>query len=167
MATVQIEYFGMEGIGKTVTEAKRDAGSKIEKAMQRHYQPMILSWRGNTKLLWATTLGWRSCWLTDNGQMKDEIYGGSGDNSDKDDEIRSCLSCLAQSGWKPEDGDSCDLLDKHRLATHAMRSDFRSWVKFQLRYRVAKEKGFNDCDCHAYACGAMFNPELLAMVDAA
>lgn len=42
MATVTIDYFGMSGTGRNVTEAKRDAGRRIEKAMNGDYTPFIL-----------------------------------------------------------------------------------------------------------------------------
>lgn len=50
MARVTIEYFGMTGSGATVTEAKRDAGQRIEQALEGDYSPIVARWRGHTVL---------------------------------------------------------------------------------------------------------------------
>jgi len=50
MAKVTIEYLGMPGSGATVTEAKRDAGRRIEEALEGDYSPIVAQWRDHAVL---------------------------------------------------------------------------------------------------------------------
>jgi hypothetical protein len=46
MATVRVTHYGMDGSGRNVTEAKRDAGRKIEAALSGHYTPEVAARKG-------------------------------------------------------------------------------------------------------------------------
>ena len=58
MATVQIEYFGMDGVGRNVTEAKRDAGAKIERFISADGRPVFIHYRGSAVMVYLTRYGW-------------------------------------------------------------------------------------------------------------
>lgn len=56
---ITLEFLGMEGTGRNQTEAKQDAGRKIEKAVTGSYTPEILSYRGQSILLYRDArMGW-------------------------------------------------------------------------------------------------------------
>ena len=48
---VRITYYGMEGEGATMKEAKADAGRQLEAAMQGDYSPFTVVWRGIVAIL--------------------------------------------------------------------------------------------------------------------
>jgi hypothetical protein len=48
---ITIKYYGIEGTGKNVTEAKRDAGSRIEKMLGGDYTPFLIRHGGYVALL--------------------------------------------------------------------------------------------------------------------
>lgn len=56
MATVTIDYFGVEGSGKNVTEAKRDAGAKIQQLV-KHCHPRMYSRRGEHVVIYPDPHG--------------------------------------------------------------------------------------------------------------
>jgi hypothetical protein len=49
---VTIEYYGVNGTGRNVTEAKRDAGEQIRKALDGDYTPSLIHWGGYTVMFW-------------------------------------------------------------------------------------------------------------------
>jgi hypothetical protein len=51
MPNVTIEYYGVTGTGRNVTEAKRDAGEQIRKALDGDYTPSLIHWRQYTVLM--------------------------------------------------------------------------------------------------------------------
>lgn len=62
---IRIDYYGVEGAGKTVKEAKLDAGRKIETMLKGDYVPEVIAFRGFVALLWREPYGWFSKLLTD------------------------------------------------------------------------------------------------------
>lgn len=68
--SVSITYFGMDGIGRTVTEAKRDAGAKIERALNGNYWPVMLSAGEHTYIAYRDPCGWNYGRPGDDGAVK-------------------------------------------------------------------------------------------------
>lgn len=161
MATVTVEYYGMSGSGRNVTEAKRDAGRRIEAALSGHYTPEILSHRGIAILVYREPQGWCNRIIADpeRGIIAGRIHGSN--HGTREECVRAALNHLAQLGWTHDDDDEAPDFVKDR----ADRADFRSWVTFQRRHKRARESGLNSNDAHAYACGAHWRPELTALVE--
>lgn len=166
MQTVKIQYFGVEGSGRNVTEAKRDAGKQIERALSGDYSPIILEYRGNAILVWRDPMsGWRSGIIFDNGEFRDHrrvswSYCHSTKSTDdaRADAIASAQDRLAQLGWRPEDATN----PPEFLKTRQQIADYRYWAEFQLRYSQAKAAGMPDNDAHDYAGKNPARPELWA-----
>lgn len=163
MTTVNITYFGMDGTGRTLTEAKKDAGRKIEEAMSGSYQPRVLASRGIAMLLWRDPQGWRSSTLTDGGDDKgndgfrDELSYSSG-RQDYWEEYAGAIAHLAQQTWDgSEEYPPCldnvrALSRKHECLGRRVLAEFASWRGFQLAYKVARAQGIAETDCHQWAC---------------
>jgi hypothetical protein len=89
MPNVTLEYYGVIGTGKNVTEAKRDAGEQIRKALDGDYSPALIHWRQYTVLVWREPkLGWgyrishpdaqgaeiyERMWLSYSGENREEV----------------------------------------------------------------------------------------------
>ena len=160
MTTVNVTYFGMEGSGRNLTEAKREAGRKIEAVLDGNYYPTILSWRDYSILVYREPGGWHAAIIREPQGMRTEV-NGCRCGATKDEALASARGNLAQLGWAHADGATVPDFLKDR----AERSEFLRWIDFQLRYRRAKESGLNDNDAHYYGCGALGRPELVARVE--
>ena len=162
MATVSIDYFGMPGSGRNVTEAKRDAGRKLQEAMTGSYNPVLLHWRGYCIFVWRTPNGWESTVTHDPegefGVIRKEgtLYGGTHADCDREEVVRRCWEHLAQLGWKHEDGTNPPPFLKDRRSI----ADFKTWAEFQIRFKAARERGMSDDDAHSYAGRNPARPQL-------
>lgn len=165
MSAVRITYYGMEGAGRTLTEAKTDAGRKIEQALSGYYTPTILSWRDWAILVYRDPLAsWKTAIIVDaeTGVRSGRVWGG-GPYATEKEAIRSAQSHLADLGWHPDDGETPPPF----LTDRDLISEFRSKVQFQVRYRTARDRGLSDGDAHAYACRDPRRHDLVALVESA
>jgi hypothetical protein len=157
MATVRLEYYGVEGVGRTVTEAKRDAGRKIEASLAGYYNPELLEWRGWAILLYRTPAAWHYSIVVEPtaGVRAGVVYGNFRHDRDHKEAKADALAHLAQLGWTHDDGEnSPDFLSPPQAR------EMRSWAQFQLRYKTARDRGLTDQDCHSYAGRDPSRPEL-------
>lgn len=164
---VRITYYGVEGEGPTMTEAKKDAGKKIEQMLDGNYTPHVISWRGNSYLIYREPKsGWHTKLIVCEGNIDDgEIYGTCG-YCNRKEAILTAKYGLAQLGWNHEDGQTIPEI----LGGTGKDREFLRWTEFQVRYKRAKDAGLNDNDCHAYGCEAAFREdwkELIARVEGA
>jgi hypothetical protein len=159
MATVTIEYFGVEGIGRNVTEAKRDAGHKLEK-LARECFPRIYSWRGHSVVCYATAWGGAYSMIhPDSDGMANGSSCASSREDAEDSGIRHLLSICRKEGEFELPSFARNHFSAAELAS--IIDDWRRNDEFQRRYREGVAKGMNDCDAHSYACGNPARPELL------
>ena len=160
MATVTIEYYGMEGQGRTVTEAKRDAGAKIEKALGGDWTPRLLTSRGWTILLYREPSGWHSAITcdADSGPRTGNVHGTN--YRDYEDCHESALAHLGQLSW---DGAEmlppclqCEFSREMQRSGGARRlvSEFSSWRGFQMAFKYARRVGISTDHnvLHRWAC---------------
>jgi hypothetical protein len=160
MAKVSITYYGVVAEGRKVTEAKKAAGKKIERAMTANYTPEIIAWRGHAKLIYRTPDGYETATVMDNGKIREGSPGHSSWGRDGEDYAMVCASVrmdLAQLGWEPEDGDAVPDVLRNSPRLHG---EWRSWVEFQTRYRDAVSRGMGSNDAHSYAGRNPMRPEL-------
>jgi hypothetical protein len=161
-----IKYFGVEGTGKTVTAAKADAGRKIESALEGSYSPMLVSWRGQSAVVYRTPDGWGYALVNSD---RDGVHSPCTNTShaDRADAIASAKQHVAMNAydWRT-DGPSVDCpLFTDGLPLKWWRDRTASDHRFQSRYASAKLLGYTDSQCHEYACGG-YDPELTAEIDA-
>lgn len=137
-AKIMIEYFGMPGEGKTVTEAKRDAGAKIESAMRGTYTPVILRAGEETVILFrCPQFGWQYGFLRD-GNLSG--IQGSGERKELERRARRHLGDLA-TDWR-----TClDANDVHQIVKdEADRREIASNCEWQRKYHKAIDAGLDD-----------------------
>lgn len=149
MPQVTIEYYGVSGTGRNVTEAKRDAGRKIEQALSRSVD--VRCWRGHTLVVAPTAYGasYVVCSPDDDGPR-----GLSCSCGDFDDAWESGVRHLIDLA-RTRHEDTAAILPrwigpklKDRLIRDCAESD--AW---RDRYDAAIAEG-RDCNqAHAIACG--------------
>ena len=166
MQSVTIKYFGMDGTGRNITEAKRDAGSKLERAMDGSYSPVILRHRGTTCMIWREPTGWEYRISRGEDRQYESLSGQTSACDSRDEAIREAIRhlCLTVFDWRTDSDDAPELMtnreDRREYASLA-----QTHRAFNTRYAKAKAAGLSDTDCHSYALRNPARPELLAIVD--
>ncbi len=159
MATISIEYYGVEGSGRTVTEAKKDAGRKIEQSLAGSYKPEIVTHRGFAVMVWREPSGYSVAIIVDpdGGGVRERLCECH--YQSKEDAMRSARHMVAQNTWTAEDGTSAPefMTDRNEIA------EFRSWAEFQLRYIKARAAGLGSNDAHDWANRNPMRPDLVAL----
>ena len=146
--TINLTYFGMHGAGRTVTEAKQDAGRKIEKALTGSYAPELLGRPHHTyrAILWREPTCW-SYHLLEHDTKPETLFGCSRDYGSRQDARRYVLCHLA------------DLNDDVTLLSDP--ADIRDWQTkhdWVIRVRTAQAAGYSDEDARHVADG---RPEMI------
>ena len=146
MATVRIEYYGMDGVGRNVTEAKRDAGAKIENALSGDYSPIIVRANGEAVLIFREPrYGWGYALLHPDTHGLLRSNGSTYD--ERDEAERKARSHLAQIVFSYDGPDGSEVIeDKHDLEEH------KRWVAWQRLYRKWRDAGVADYIAHSNAC---------------
>lgn len=148
---ITLTYFGVEGSGRTVSEAKKDAGRKIEAALTGDYDPFLIGHCGYLGLVGRDPRG---------GQLGTWGYrvieagclGGDGltvfidtNYASRHDAIAACAYHLAQNAGTYAG------LERH-LAAARLR-DLDAYFLWQQEYAKAKSEGLGDEECRARANG--------------
>jgi len=127
----------MEGSGRNVTEAKKNAGSKIEKALHDTYQPQLICEPGcdfRLIVFRSPLYGW-SYQCTNEGRNT----GHTGGFQDRNDAIRHARVHVAQVAWKHSDNDTFPYVE------NAQDKIFlQDWAHWQRRYKAFRDAGFTD-----------------------
>ncbi len=144
MNTVTITYYGVEATGRNVTEAKKEAGKKIEHAMSGSYCPELLQSRGVGILFYRTPDGWHHSYVTDESGKVRTAPLSHGSGQDRDDARATAIMSLAQSTWDGKEQYPPCLMEIPAYRTRKgdiglrLLAEFDSWRGFQLAYRHAK-----------------------------
>jgi hypothetical protein len=161
MPEVTIDYYGMTGIGRNVTEAKRDAGERIRKALDGNYEPSIIRWRQYLVVLARhPRYGWG--YRISNpkeGEIRERAYL----NSCYEDQREALVNLCHHIGdiARPFDEDPAltwplfeALIHPERRAREEFarfRDNVNRQYTFQARYRHAKNMGMLDGDAYNWA----------------
>ncbi len=156
MATVRVEYCGMDGEGKTLTAARQDAARKAEKAITGTYDPTILQSRGWIILVWRDPHGWRHSILREKEETRCRLSYSSG-SDDYDAVFAGALADLAQLSWDGQEEHSPilqgnDFAGLTKEDQRRVLGDFKSWRGFQLAYKSPAAQALPECDRHRWAC---------------
>ncbi len=148
---MRITYHGMDGTGRTLTEARRDAGTKIEQALAGPYDPILLPLPDGTIMVGFRTPaeGW-SYWFWRDGRLAGGCLCGS---TTRDELERVMRRHAAQSTENPAylDHPSCHPRD---------HQDFQDHLAWQHRYQDAKARGSSETDVRRHACHPPGSPEV-------
>lgn len=144
MNKVTVTYYGMEGTGRTVSEAKKDAGAKIEKALKGYYTPLILRHDGEMALVARDPFqGWGYRLIhADSTETKEQVYLNTGIWS-QEDCIRSAFHHMAQNAGHYR-GIESKLND-------SQKRDLDSYFRWQDDYKRLRSEGLSDTDAHRMA----------------
>ena len=165
MATVTIEYFGMDGQGRTVTEAKRNAGEKIERALKGSYQPRVIHRKNCAALLYREPSGWHYSLLTKtDGTVRDDLPCGTFYGS-LDDAEQAALFHVTQNAWDGEEGEALDSLLEGMNKRNV--SEMVTWARWQLRWRHAVANGLTRDQAWDWASAHTNHAEAMASVPVA
>lgn len=141
---VRITYYGIEGEGVTLKEARADAARNIEVALEGSYTPKLLEFGNHQALVWREPVGWGYRLL--NGA--DTCLYPSVFHAKQEGAERQARYHLAQSGWEPaNDGPALAYVHRDDRATLA------TWIAWQRRYAHARAEGLSDVEAHRKACG--------------
>lgn len=99
MPTVTVDYFGFSGTGRTVKDAKLDAGRKIEKLSRELKSPRLIHWRGHAAVVFRDSFGWNYGFLKHPDTDFYEHIGGSCGHDDERAAIDACKRHIADIGW--------------------------------------------------------------------
>jgi hypothetical protein len=147
MPTVRIEYYGVDGEGRNVTEAKQDAGRKITKAMSGSYTPRVLSAGGETIIVFRSPDGWRYGFLRDG-----DLSGLQGQADDREEVERHARKHLGSNvtDWRTcFDADGVDQIVKDARD----RREIATSCKWQRDYHTAKDAGLDDTNARYWISG--------------
>ena len=142
MTKVRITYFGMDGEGSNLTEAKKDAGKKIEAALSGFYTPAILRHGDYAVLVAREPLSGWGYRLIDE-ETEGYVYL-SGSRDSRDSIIKSARIHMAQMAGHYVG------LEKY-LDDHDKR-ELDSLYTFHAEYSRLREEGKTDVEAHALAC---------------
>lgn len=162
MNKVTIDYYGMAGTGRNVTEAKRDAGEQIRKALDGDFTPSLIHWREYTVLVAREPkfgCGYRISHRKD-GEIRERMYLNHQDGDEHEVLVRLChhIGDIA----RPFDEDPAltrPLFDALIRPYREAEREFAKFVDtakrnytFQARYRHAERVlGMQTNDAHNWA----------------
>jgi hypothetical protein len=147
--TVNVTLYGVTGTGATQARAKADAEARLEALVRGSYNPVVITYRGWTGLVYREPAGW--CART--------IAPGSAGI-----QRPGCTCCYGEElaeavdrtalhiftlGW--DHSDPVGYVPPELPA--GLAKDFKHNAGFQRAYRHAQNNGFGgDAACHRWAC---------------
>jgi hypothetical protein len=157
--TIRITYYGMDGEGPTVREAKADAGKKLERLVRDvESGPQIYCFGRRTAIIARTRYSWSYRLIENNKPMG----GGCTGFENFADAQRSALSHMADLAW------SHDVSDDRAFAAEAIKyleatnherecaiEDLVYRWQWQRRWKAARDQGFDDNEARNIAGGLM------------
>jgi hypothetical protein len=144
MTEIKIKYYGMDGEGKNLTEAKRDAGEKISKALDRIGYVEIMTMGNLSAIIYGDKYGFSYKILWPDMNKNGRIYGCS-HHGNIEETKRSLLTHLAQATW------TTDMGTMHPDLTGQEQREFSRWASWQLKYADGKQRGMDDTEARNYA----------------
>lgn len=155
MTAVSIEYYGMNGSGKNLTEAKRNAGAKIERALEGTYWPSVISFKGWLAFIYRDPVsGWWYQLLSPEEQRNFAIKAtrihGTTNYDEFEDAVRHARSHLAQCLIDPSDTMTYEHTNEVIL-NDADRKEHAYQCNWQLCYRTWSNLGKDDNECREHA----------------
>lgn len=146
MATVTVNYFGVSGTGRTVKEAKLDAGRKIEQSLS--HRPRVYRHKALSLFVWADPAG-GSYTITDGQDDKSGRHLCSASEGSFDDATQKGIRHLLSYNRPVGDYEIPSWADSYAqgLVAEWARSD-----RFQVAYKEAIAAGKTDTEAHYAAC---------------
>ena len=151
MSKINIEYYGVHGEGRTVKEAKANAGRKISEAMNGSYEPVIVRGERLLGIVWRHPLFGLYSSLIGSDDKPSGITWYNETIEQTTDRMKLNIAQLeANIGF--------DEMPMLIAGNKRLEAQYRSWLGFQRAYRAATG---NDLERHEWACyhGHEFEPK--------
>ncbi len=155
--TVTIDYYGVEGTGKNLTEAKKNAGEVIRATLKRvATPPRIIRLKNWMVLIWADAHGWCHKVQEIDAIESGHLYGCSHSSGSEDDVVvaakRHLADCVTMT-----DAEAVAFFSSHPSPDKNSLSEWRRKQGFYRAYHYAKEnQGLlatqGVTDLHRWAC---------------
>jgi len=141
MPNITVDYFGFSGTGRTVKDAKLDAGRKIAKLQEGYWTPALREWRGYGIVIYRTLNGWEYAYIAHPGEpLKLSgcccLYA-----DDQREAVSAAERAIADNGWNGTAEDLDSFPDF--LADPRARADIRSRRVWALRIRHFMAQGID------------------------
>lgn len=160
-----LTYYGMEGSGPTVKEAKADAGRKLEGLVEDIRRgPYVVSIGPYVAIVFRGLERWGyKIIVSPDGVQAGAVHWNDG-WGDRELSIARVACHLAQCVWSQEivnkslmsDGDWFRSVAAPYIKTREMTAcvnEFVHWCGFQRRYAAARAEGYSDSEAHQIAGG--------------
>lgn len=141
---ITLDYYGVEGTGRTVTEAKRDAGERIKRIV-RHLSPRIYSWRGYSVVISPNEHGAQYTLIHPDS---DGSVHSCSLCADMDDATKSAVKHMLSVARQVGDMTMPEWIDADLAAQ--LEREWRDNDAFQVAYRYAE--AYEESDPHGWAC---------------
>jgi len=148
MAAVTVEYYGVEGTGRNVTEAKRNAGAKIERLVKAAGRsPEVVAFGGYAYLVWQEGDTVRARIVADPDGVRVGVLHGT-EYADWKEALRDVRRHLAQLGCDTASDEVPGILAGDAEGVR----EWRAYQDTQRRFLRAKAAGAESGEQHEYAC---------------
>jgi len=137
-------FHGFLGKGENKRAAQADALEQAGNFLEQNFTPILLSWRGNSLIIWTTPQGYCSSLLLD-GTSPVACATMYGADRSLTEVVDGCKYHLVQVGWVPGESAECEFLPE------SYKAEFASWVRFQNAYRQRRADGATDQEARDYA----------------
>ena len=147
MQQITVEYMGVAGTGRTVSEAKENARKTIAERLAGDYHPELIRHESFFAFVWrdpANGWGYR---IFDADDKPGMVFANTlGHQYDRIDAINACRKHLAQMVYRDAQHTGAEVIkDKNDLAQHM------DWVHWQEAYKAAIREGKSDQEAFRYA----------------
>lgn len=137
---ISLTYCGMPGDGRTVTDAKKDAARKIEKALDGHYTPTMMRAGDLIGFIWREPMQGYHYKIVRPDTENGALFGNATGTGEESDTRRACARHMAQNL-----GSYAGL---ERYLSPADVRDLDSYFAWQDRYAAFKAQGMTDQEAH-------------------
>lgn len=169
MTKITLEYYGMPGEGRTVKEAKQDAGARIEKALDGDYSPILVQWNGLVCVAYRHPMhGWGYRFIHEETPVQYVSHCSSGFDG-REECTHRMLVHIADVTHRRGDVEADALIDCSALPTRRreeakseIRKRFAESNAYWQRYDAAIAAGHSEEAARQYAHGNPFFRNLVA-----
>ena len=159
---IRLTYCGMDGEGRTVTEAKREAADKLQAMVRRIRDGLSLVVCGPcAALVHPTAEGWAYSIVTDDGgkvRAGGRLYGTTTGDDDREATIAQAAKHMCDNAWSIDIADDAAFA-REMLSPYIAKRDLDRAVAekvdrcaWQRRARAALDAGYSNSEAHDMAC---------------
>jgi hypothetical protein len=155
---VRITYCGVDGEGRTLAEARKDAAARLTRLVADVEDgPAIVRVGGWAKLVIRTRESWAEYWLAEDGRIASTTRASVFGHASRDEAVRSAATHCADLAWSHDVADDLSFA-RNALAPYVAKRDLdrtardqaERWA-WQRRYKAARDAGFDDQACRDLA----------------